>query len=109
MKAGKQSNAQGLCQKCVQYNQSCSKAFELLGEINERSLAYRDAAEAYQQAFIFGHELSAEVGFKLAFNYLKADQYTKAIDVCHKVLAASPEFPRIREEILVVARKAVRT
>ena len=108
MKSGKQSNAQGLCQKCVQYNQSCSKAYELLGEINERSLAYRDAAEAYLQAFLFSHELSAEVGFKLAFNYLKADQFTKAIDVCHKVLAETPEFPRIREEILLVARKSLR-
>lgn len=30
-------------------------------------------------------QASAAVGFKLAFNYLKAKRFVEAIDVCHKV------------------------
>jgi len=48
------------------------------------------------------------VGYKLAFNYLKAKRYVEAIDVCHKVLTANPEYPKIRKEILAKAREALR-
>lgn len=45
-------------------------------------------------------EASAEVGYKLAFNFLKAERYIEAIDVCNKVLEQYPDFPRLREDIL---------
>ena len=32
----------------------------------------------------------AQVGYKLAFNYLKAKRYVEAVDVCHKVIKAFP-------------------
>lgn len=48
----------------------------------------------------YENEASAEVGYKLAFNFLKADQFVEAIDVCHKVLKVFPDCPRIQEEIL---------
>lgn len=38
----------------------------------------------------------------------QAQDYVGAIDVCHKVLAASPDYPRIREDILDKARCALR-
>ena len=54
------------------------------------------------------HETSPSVGYKLAFNYLKAKRFVEAIDVCHKVLAAFPEYPKIRKDILAKAREALR-
>lgn len=75
-------------------------------------------------------------GYKLAFNYLKAKRHVDAIDVCHKVrhswmftvedlqnnfapmshvcfhlqvLAAHPNYPRIRKDILDKARAALRS
>ncbi|KAH0621443.1 hypothetical protein JD844_022770 [Phrynosoma platyrhinos] len=48
-------------------------------------------------------------GFKLAFNYLKAKRYIDAINVCHKVLEAHPNYPKIRKEILDKARASLRT
>lgn len=45
-------------------------------------------------------EASAEVGYKLAFNFLKAEKYMEAIDVCNKVLYQYPDFPRLQEDIL---------
>jgi len=54
------------------------------------------------------NESSASVGFKLAFNYLKAKRYVEAIDVCHKVLQKYPTYPKIRKDILDKARAALR-
>lgn len=76
-------------------------------------------------------------GYKLAFNYLKAKRHVDAIDVCHKVrrlnldylralkmfrfypvnhfyfcpqvLAAHPDYPRMRKDILDKARAALRS
>ena len=48
------------------------------------------------------------MGYKLAFNYLKAGRATAAIDVGRKVLAALPDYPRIREEVINKARALVR-
>lgn len=50
----------------------------------------------------------AQVGFKLAFNYLKARRYVEAVDVCHKVIKAFPEYPKIRKEILEKARMGLK-
>lgn len=75
-------------------------------------------------------------GYKLAFNYLKAKRHVDAIDVCHRVrhlwmftvgefrsvfitvnhlcfhpqvLAAHPNYPRMRKDILDKARAALRS
>lgn len=73
-------------------------------------------------------------GYKLAFNYLKAKKYIDAIDVCHKVsvcssdsdvslffvplphlsflsqvLAAHPNYPKMRKDILDKARASLRS
>jgi tetratricopeptide repeat protein 21B len=48
------------------------------------------------------------VGFKLAFNYLKAKRFVDATNVCHKVLQQYPDYPRIRDEILEKAISALR-
>ncbi len=49
-----------------------------------------------------------QVGYKLAFNYLKAKRLVEAIDVCHKVLKLFPDYPRIRKDVLEKARQAIR-
>jgi tetratricopeptide repeat protein 21B len=51
---------------------------------------------------------SASVGFKLAFNYLKAKRFVDAIDICHRVLEIDPTYPKIRKEILDKARQSLR-
>lgn len=49
------------------------------------------------------------VGYKLAFNYLKARRYVDTIDVCHKVLQNNPSYPKIRKDILEKARQSLRS
>lgn len=51
--------------------------------------------------------MSATIGYKLTFNYLKAGRATAAIDVAKKVLAAYPEYPL--GDLLKQARAIVRT
>ena len=48
------------------------------------------------------------VGYRLAFNYMKAKRFTDAIDVCHEVLEKNPAYPKIRKEILEKSRENIR-
>lgn len=52
--------------------------------------------------------LPHQVGYKLAFNYLKAKRFVEAVDVCHKVIKAFPDYPKIRKEILEKARMGLK-
>ena len=72
IQSGKFDLVQGLCKRCLQNNQSCAKAWEYLGLVMEKEQSYADAADAYERAWHYENERSASVGFKLAFNYLKA-------------------------------------
>lgn len=108
--------------------QSCGKAWEYLGFISEKDQAYKDAANNYENAWRFSHFASPAVGeftdqwqhcqcyhtaslcsgYRLAFNYLKAHKYVEAVDVCHRVLAKHPSYPRIRKDIMDKARQGIR-
>lgn len=105
---GKMDFAQELCQKVLANNKSSAKAWEQLGLIMEKEQSYRDAAENYERAWQYMNESSSQVGYKLAFNYLKAKRYVEAIDVCHKVLKAFPDYPGIKKDIMEKARASFR-
>ena len=74
----------------------------------EREQSYKDAAEHYEKAWKFENEQSPAVGFRLAFNYLKAKRFVEAIDVCQKVLKVYPNYPKIQKEILEKSRISIR-
>ncbi len=98
----KYDQAQDLCKRTLNQNKSSSQAWEILGLVMEKEQSYDKAAECYERAWKLEFEASAPVGFKLAFCYIKAKpaRYVEAIDVCEKVLAQFPDYPRIKEEIL---------
>jgi len=106
--SGKYSNTQPLLERALLYNKSCAKAWELMGLIFEKEQAYQDASECYSNAWKLANEKDCVVGYKLAFNYMKAKKHVAAIDICHKVLAVDPSYPRIEKEILVKAREMIR-
>ncbi|CAM9385472.1 unnamed protein product [Heterosigma akashiwo] len=105
---GKFDLAQDLCKRCLSYNKSCGKAWEAMGLMMEKEQSYEDASECYEKAWKLHHEASATVGFKLAFNHLKAKRYVEAITVCNKVLEQFPDYPKIRKEILEKAQGSLR-
>lgn len=106
--SGKYDMATELLKRCLHHNKSCCKAYEYLGYIMEKEQSFCDAALNYEHAWKYGNCTNPTIGYKLAFNYLKAKRHVDAIDVCHKVLAAHPNYPRIRKDILDKARAALR-
>ena len=74
----------------------------------EKESSYKDAAQHYEQAWKFSNKASPAVGYKLAFNYMKAKRFTDAIDVCHEILSRYPSYPKIKKEILEKSRENIR-
>lgn len=74
----------------------------------EKEASFADAAEHYENAWKLDQEANPAMGYKLAFNYLKAKKLVEAIDVCHKVLKMYPDYPKIRKDILDKARAGLR-
>ncbi|CAI9719675.1 repeat 21B-like [Octopus vulgaris] len=109
IQSGKYDMAQELLKKCLTHNKSCCKAYEYSGFIMEKEQSHKDAAEYYEKAWIHGRKNNPVIGYKLAFNYLKAKRYTEAIDICNLVLASHPNYPKIQKEILTKARSNWRT
>lgn len=99
---------QELCSRCLKYNQSCSRAWELLGSIAEREQAYKDAANHYEHAWKLATQADQAVGYKLAFNYMKAGRLVDAITVSQAVLNADPQYPKIRHDVLDKARMGLK-
>lgn len=108
IQSNKYDMAGDLLKKCLQYNKSCCKAWEYMGYIMEKEQAYKDAAKNYENAWIYGNQSNPTIGYRLAFNYLKAKRFVDAIDVCHKVISQHPNYPKIKKEILDKARAALR-
>lgn len=105
---GKFDYSNELLKKAIQYNKSCAKAWEYLGYISEKEQAYKDASDSYEKAWTHGSQTNPSIGYKLAFNYLKAKRHVDAVDICHKVLTLYPNYPKIRKEILDKARSSLR-
>lgn len=108
IQSAKYDMAEELLKRCLSHNRSCCKAYEYMGYIMEKEQTYTDAALNYEMAWKHGNQTNPAVGYKLAFNYLKAKRYVDAIDVCHQVLEAHPTYPKIRKDILDKARTSLR-
>ncbi|KAM9417884.1 tetratricopeptide repeat protein 21B-like [Salvelinus alpinus] len=104
IKSGKYDIACDLLQRCIKYNQSCSRAYEYMGYIREKEQSYHDASVFYGHAWLYTNRVNPSMGFRLAFNYLKFKQYNEAIEV----LTEHPDYPLIQTEVLERARSALR-
>lgn len=108
IQGGKYDLASELLKKVLVQNHSCPKAWEYMGFIMEKEASYKDAAEDYQRAFKLDRENNPNLGYKLGFNLMKAKQYVNAIDVCNKILAKYPDYPKIQKDILDKARANIK-
>ncbi|KAJ3117392.1 Tetratricopeptide repeat protein 21B [Phlyctochytrium bullatum] len=108
IQGGKYDLATELLKKVLAQNKSCAKAWEYLGFIMEKEASYKDAAENYENSWKLERESNPSIGYKLAFNYLKAKRNVEAIEVCHKILQMYPDYPKIRKEVLEKARSLLR-
>eukprot|EP00930_Biecheleria_cincta_P046675 TRINITY_DN32219_c0_g1_i1.p1 TRINITY_DN32219_c0_g1~~TRINITY_DN32219_c0_g1_i1.p1 ORF type:complete len:1347 (+),score=315.58 TRINITY_DN32219_c0_g1_i1:89-4129(+) len=109
IQSSKYDLASSLCHLAKDHNRSCGKAWEQLGLIYEKEQAYKDAATHYEKAWEFSNEASPAVGYRLAFNYLKAKRYVAAINISHAVLKISENYPKIKKDVLDKARGLLRS
>lgn len=100
--------AEAELKKCLKYNKSAIKAEEFMGLIKEKEKAYVDAADHYRKAFEMSNKKNGGIGFRLGFNYLKANRYVDAIDVGKDVLKVFPNFPKVQTDIVDIARSKIR-
>ncbi|GAB5360001.1 hypothetical protein AAMO2058_000589800, partial [Amorphochlora amoebiformis] len=91
---GKSDMAVIFCKKCTEKDKSCKKAWERLGYIREKESAYTKAALNYETAWAVTQKSSPNIGFKLAYNYLKSGRNVDAIDVCNTILKKFPNCTR---------------
>ncbi|KAH3767764.1 tetratricopeptide repeat protein 21B [Pelomyxa schiedti] len=105
---GKNEQALEYIEKCLEVNRSCSKAYELYGLIKEKEGLHKEAADKYVVAWNISRRTDLTVGYKLAFNYLKAKKYLESIDVCNRILQLNDKYPKIKREILDKARTTLR-
>lgn len=109
IQSSKYDLASALCHLAKDHNRSCGKAWEQLGLIYEKESAYKDAATHYEKAWEYCNETSPSVGYRLAFNYLKAKRFVSAINICQQVLKINENYPKIKKDVLEKARLALRT
>jgi len=100
--------AEGELKKCLKYNKSSIKAEEFMGLIKEKEKAYVNAAEHYSKAWIMSNKKNGQVGFRLSFNYLKANRFVDAIDVGKDILKVYPTFPKVQSDIIDKSRGMIR-
>merc|ERR1712080_786738 len=86
IQSNKYDLASSLCHLAKDHNRSCGEAWEQLGLIYEKEQAFKDAASHYEKAWECCNESSPSVGYRLAFNYLKASRIVDAINISQKVL-----------------------
>ena len=92
----------------VKENKSCGKAQELLGLIREMENNYTQASEFYEKAFSLSNRKSAAMGYRLAYNYLKAKRYIDCLEVCRQVTEVHPNYVAIKTDIEEKAILAIR-
>ncbi|CAL8090938.1 unnamed protein product [Calicophoron daubneyi] len=109
IQSGKSDLSHDLLKRCLQYNKSCTKAYEYTGYIREKEQNFQEAARNYELAWTNSNKQNPSIGYKLAYNYLKIRQLIEAVQICLQVLSVCPNYPKIRKEILDKARMGLRT
>ncbi|XP_078037183.1 tetratricopeptide repeat protein 21B isoform X2 [Augochlora pura] len=109
VQSNKYDLANELLKRVLQHNATCVRAHELSGHIAEKEQNYKEAALQYCQAWKYGGKSKLSVAYKLAYCSMKAKTYAEAIDACNEILKQSPDYPRIRKDILEKCINNLRT
>lgn len=83
--------AEAELKKCLKYNRSIAKAEEYMGVIKEKERIYIDAADHYEKAWTMSNKRNPAIGYRLAFNYMKATRFVDAIDIGKEIMKNFPD------------------
>lgn len=84
------------------------KAEEYMGLIKEKERIYVDASLHYEKAWLMSNKKNGGVGFRLAFNYMKANRFVDAVDVGKDILKAYPDYPKVYKDIIEKSRQMIK-
>ncbi|EAX97552.1 TPR Domain containing protein [Trichomonas vaginalis G3] len=94
-------DAEEYVNKAVNLDKSCRKAWEMMAQIYEKKKLHEEAAAALSTAWELTSKTDCYIGYKLAYNYMKAQQPVEAIKVARVVLKIHQNYPKIKEQILI--------
>lgn len=102
MQRNKHDMAKELCERCLVFDKSCSKAWEYIGLMLEKEGDFDNAVICFSKCWSSYHNkvLCLSVGYKLAFYYMKIERNIEAIEVCEEILNIAPHYPGIKENVL---------
>jgi tetratricopeptide repeat protein 21B len=108
LKEKQMDEAEKYVEKALDLNKSCGKAWELKGIIFERKKEFVGAADAFKQAWELSGHADLGIGFKLAMNFMKAEDPVEAIKVARAIMAVHPNYPKLKEVIFLPCCAALR-
>ena len=121
---GKASLARDACDVVLKQNSGSWRALELKGISYEMERDEVNTIQFFKQAWEKSYGNNPAIGYRLSQSLLNSKQAVEAIDVCHHVLKVNnyyfsrsnkaifkvnPDYPRIRDQIMIPARKLIRT
>jgi len=62
-----------------------------MGVIKEKERIYIDAADHYEKAWTMSNKRNPAIGYRLAFNYMKATRFVDAIDIGKEIMKNFPD------------------
>ena len=80
-------------QKVLTLNIAQVKAYEYLAMIKERENKLEESCACYEKAWEYSNKNNANIGYKLAINYLNGKQYVKALNVCNEIKRKFKHYP----------------
>lgn len=98
-----------LLKRVLQHNKSCIKAYELSGFIAEKEQNVKLTFANYENAWKFGGRSNPQIGFRLAYSFMKNKRYADALEVSYHILKIHPDYPRVKKDIIEKCQNNLRT
>uniref|UniRef100_A0AC35U0L7 TPR_REGION domain-containing protein n=1 Tax=Rhabditophanes sp. KR3021 TaxID=114890 RepID=A0AC35U0L7_9BILA len=105
----KWENSMIILKNVLKYNQSCIKAMEILGKLKEKEQLYDEAVVHFHSAWMLGKQRNLSTGMKLALCLLKNGKHFDCIDICNYILQVNPNYPGLKDGVLLKARMMLRS
>lgn len=101
LKSGAIDEAENYIQQATDLDKSCVKAWEMTASIFEKKKDNIGASEALYSAWELTSKNDCNIGYRLAFNLMKAQNPVEAIKVARVILEKHSNFPKVKEQILI--------
>lgn len=103
------NEAREYVEKAIELDKSCVKAWEMAAQISEKQKDWASSAFYLEKAWNLTGKNDCNIGYRLCLSYMKAQSPVNAIKVASSVLSRHPNYPKIKEQILIPCCDLIRT